>query len=191
MTNEKEILTPKESLDVITSMIRQAKGNMKKSSFYFLLWGWTIVLANLGVFVLLRFTTITNPFLVFFITIPSAIISVIHGARQENRVTAPTLLDNINKWLWSGFGITCFIFALFGNRIGWQINPVIITMCAVPTFVSGIMLRFKPLMLGGIAFWVCGIVSFLLPAELQFPLASVAVTLGYLIPGYLLKKSEG
>jgi hypothetical protein len=190
MNQEKEILTPQESLDVITSMIRQAKGKMKKSSFYFLLWGWTIVIANLGVYVMLKFTSSTNPFLFFGVTIPAAIISVVYGAREERSASAPTLLDQINKWLWIGFGITCFILALFGNRIGWQINPVIITMCAVPTYVSGVMLRFKPLMFGGIAFWILGIISFLAPKELQFLLAAVAVILGYLVPGYLLKRSE-
>ncbi len=188
--NDEKNLTPQESLEVITSMIRQAKGNMKKSSFYFLLWGWTIVLANLCVFILIKFTTITNPFLVFGLTIPAAIISVVYGIRQGKQITAPTMLDNINRWQWTGFGFTCFIFAFFGQRIGWQINPVIITMCAAPTFLTGIMLRFKPLILGGIVFWVMGILSFLAPVSWQFLLASFAVTFGYLVPGYMLKKTE-
>lgn len=190
MNQENENLTPLESLDVIASMIRQAKGNLQKSSFYFLLWGWTIVAANLGVFFLIKFTTATNPYMMFAITIPAAIISVIYGSRQSAKVTAPTLLDNINKWLWIGFGITCFIFAAFGKQTNWQINPIIITMCAVPTFLSGIMLRFKPLMFGGVAFWCFGVITFLVPGPIQFLLAALAVVLGYLIPGYLLKKSE-
>lgn len=188
--SQEKILTPQESLDLITSMIRQSKGNMQKSSFYFLLWGWTIVIANLVIFILLKFTSIENPYIVFAITIPSAVISVVYGIRQGKKIVAPTMLDNINKWLWTGFGITCFIFAFFGQRIGYQINPVIITMCAVPTFLSGIMLHFRPLMFGGIVFWIVGIASFLAPVSIQFLLASVAVTLGYLVPGYLLKKSE-
>ncbi len=190
MSPEKEDMTPMESLDVITSMIRQAKGNIRKSSFYFLLWGWTIAIANLGVFILIRFTTASNPFVCFSVTIPAAIISLVYGMRQEKSNVAPTLLDNITKWLWIGFGITCFTLAFFGSKINWQINPVIITMCAAPTFVSGIMLRFRPLMYGGIAFWMLGILSFLTPVEIQFLLASAAVILGYLIPGYLLRKSE-
>ena len=189
MTDETK-LTPEESLAVITSMILQSKGHVQKSSFYFLLWGWTFAIANLGVFVLLTYSTLENPFLVFGLTIPSAFISVIHGIRQGKQIVAPTLLDNINKWLWSGFGITCLIFAFFGERIGWQINPVIITMCAVPTFLTGIMLRFKPLMWGGVVFWVAGIASFLAPVSIQFLLAAAAVTFGYLVPGYMLKKSE-
>ena len=190
MENKKDNLTAQQSLDLITSMIREAKGNVQKSGFYFLLWGWTIVIANLGVYFMLEFTDIKNPFMIFMITIPAAIVSMIYGARQERKEMASTLLGSIHKWLWIGFGINCFIFAFFGSKTNWQINPVIITMCAVPTFVSGIMLRFKPLMIGGMLFWVFGIISFLIDPTLQFLVAAVAVTVGYLIPGYMLKKSE-
>lgn len=190
MSSEKETLTPEQSLDLITSMIRQAKGNMQKNSFYFLLWGWTIVIANLGVYVLIRFTTVTNPYLMFVITFIAAIVSIIYGIRQGKQIAAPTHLDNIYKWIWLGFGITCFIFWIFGKQIGWQINPVIITLCAVPTFISGALLRFKPLMFGGIAFWVFGVLIFMSGFENQFLLAALAVITGYIIPGYLLKKSE-
>jgi hypothetical protein len=183
-------LTPEQSLDVITSMIKQAKGNMQKNSFYFLLWGWTIVIANLGVYVLIKFTDVHNPYLMFSVTILAAIISVIYGIRHSREAIVSTHLDSIYKWLWMGFGITCFIFWIFGKQIGWQINPVIITLCAVPTFISGALLKFKPLIFGGIAFWVFGALIFISSVENQFLLAAIAVTVGYIIPGYLLKKSE-
>jgi hypothetical protein len=190
MSSEKETLTAEQSLDVITSMIRQAKGNMQKSSFHFLLWGWTIVIANLGVYLLIRFTTVSNPYLMFSITILAAIVSTIYGIRQGKQMVAHTHLDSVYKWVWIGFGITCFIFWIFGKQIGWQINPVIITLCAVPTFISGALLRFKPLMFGGVAFWVFGALIFKSDLENQFLLAAIAVTVGYIVPGYLLKKSE-
>jgi hypothetical protein len=188
--NETENLTPQQSLELITTMINQAKGNLQRSSFHFLLWGWTIMIANLGVYALINFSAVTNPFLVFAITIPAAVVSIIYSVARRKKTGAPTHLDNINKWLWIGFGITCFIMAAFGRQTNWQINPIIITMCAVPTFLSGVMLRFKPLMFGGITFWICGIVSFLAPFEFQFLVGAIAVALGYLVPGYLLKKSD-
>lgn len=189
MNIDKDTLTPEQSLKVITSMIRQAKGNLQKSSFYFLLWGWTIVIANLGVYLLIQFD-IPNPHRMFLITIAAAIATVIFSFRQGKASSTPTHLDQIHQWLWMGFGITCFIFWFFGKEIGWQINPVIITLCGVPTFISGLMLRFKPLMAGGISFWVFGCLIFLVDSETQFLLAACAVTFGYLLPGYLLKKSE-
>lgn len=183
-------LTPEQSLDVITSMIKQAKGNMQKNSFYFLLWGWTIVIANLGVYVLIKFTSISNPYMMFMLTIVSAIVSVIYGIRQGKKSKVSTHLDNVYMWLWVGFGVTCFVFWFFGKQIGWQINPVIITLSAVPTFISGALLKFKPLMFGGIAFWIFGVIIFMSSFENQFLLAALAVTIGYVIPGHMLKKSE-
>jgi len=88
-------LTPQQSLDVITSMIQQAKGNMQKNSFYFLLWGWTIVIANLGVYLLIKFTDVADPYLMFLITIVSAIISMIYGFRQGKQAVVSTHLDSI------------------------------------------------------------------------------------------------
>jgi hypothetical protein len=189
MGSEKD-LTPEQSLDVITSMIQQAKGNMQKNSFYFLLWGWTIVITNLGVYFLIKFTNAANPYLMFALTIVAGVVSILYGIRQGKQEIVTTHLDNIYKWLWIGFGITCFTFWIFGKQIGWQINPVIITLSAVPTFVSGALLKFKPLMFGGVAFWVFGAFIFISSFENQFLLAAIAVTIGYIIPGYLLKKSE-
>lgn len=190
METSTDKLNPEQSLALITSMISQAKGNMKKSSFYFLLWGWTIVVANLGVYVLMKFTSFPNPHLMFAITIPMAIISIIYGIRQEKTSVSTTHLDQVNKWIWIGFGINCFVFAAFAKQIGWMVNPVIIVLCAMPTFVTGIMLRFKPLMYGGIVFWVLGAVIFLVSREDQHLISAVAVALGYLVPGYMLRKSE-
>jgi hypothetical protein len=93
-------------------------------------------------------------------------------------------------WIWIGYGITCFTIVAFGNKTNWQINPIVITMASVPTFATGIMLRFKPLMFGGVALWLFGIVLFLLPSDWQFLISAIAITLGYLVPGYMLKKSD-
>ncbi len=189
ITMEKE-LTPQQSLDVITSMIQQAKGNMQKNSFYFLLWGWTIVIANLGVYLLIKFTDVTNPYHMFLITLVSAIISAIYGFQKGKQVVVTTHLGSIYKWLWIGFGVNCLIFWFFGGKMGWQLNAVITSMCAVPTLLSGVLLKFKPLVIGGIVFWVFGAIIFMVETETQFLLSAVAVTLGYLVPGYMLRNSD-
>jgi len=37
-------LKAEESLRIIEQMIQRAKGNLNNSSFYFLLWGWIILI---------------------------------------------------------------------------------------------------------------------------------------------------
>lgn len=184
--NTQEPLTPEQSLTLITRMINQAKVNVKHNSFYFLVWGWTIMICNLGIFVMIQFLHIRQPFWIWFLTVPAAIVSGLYGRKHAQEETT-THLDSINKWLWIGFGVICFTVVMFGSRINYQINGVIITMCAVPTFVSGIILRFRPLLIGGICFWLSGIVIFLLPVTWQFLVAAAAIAGGYLIPGYLLR----
>jgi len=190
MQPDKDSMTAQQSLDIITSMIKQTKANVSANSFYFLLWGWTIALANLGVYLAIRFEAFDNPTVIFAVTIPAAIWSAVHGFRQGRDAKVSTVLDSINMWLWICFGITCFTLAYFGSRISWQINPIIITCCAGPTFVTGIMLRFRPLIIGGIAFWFFGIVCFLVSTESQFLIAAAAVVVGYIVPGHMLRKSE-
>jgi len=190
MEEQKQPLSAQQSLDIITAMISQAKGNVSANSFHFLLWGWTIVIANVGVYIMLRFTNIHNATSIFMITILSAIASFVYGMRQSRNATSKTILDVANMWIWICYGVICFTFVAFGYKTNWQINPILITVGSIPTFVTGIMLRFKPLMFGGAALWVCGIILFLLPVDLQFLFSAIAVTLGYLVPGYMLRKSN-
>lgn len=190
MENRTEPLNAEQSLALITSMIRQAKGNLQKSGFYFLLWGWTIVVANLGVYVMIKFTDVENPFLMFALTIPAAIVSMIYGIRQNKAGMITTHLDQIHKWLWIGYGVNCLVAVVVGKNIGWMVNPVIITMCALPTFITGVILKFKPLIVGGVVFWIAGTALFFIAIEEQFLVAALAIALGYLVPGYWLRNSE-
>jgi hypothetical protein len=93
-------------------------------------------------------------------------------------------------WLWLTFGITIFTLVAFGSKINFQLNPVTLTITAVPTFLSGIMIRFRPLVWGGVSFWIFGIISFLVPRETQPLVGAVAILCGYLVPGYLLKLKQ-
>ena len=52
------------------------------------------------------------------------------------------------------------------------------------------MIRFKPLIAGGLVFWAFGIVCFLVSREFQPLVGAAAIIGGYLIPGYLLKNSK-
>lgn len=178
-------LTAEQSLDIITSMIRQAKGNAKKNSFHFLLWGWVVTLANIGMFTLAQLQY-PHPYIVWLITIPAWIISLYKGFRQNREEKIHTHLDTISIWLWCSFAICIGAIIAFGNKINFQINPVILLISTIPTVVSGTILKFKPLQIGGILFWLFGILCFLAPPEYQPLVGATAIITGYLIPGYML-----
>jgi hypothetical protein len=187
MNSDTPDLSAKQSLDIITNMILEAKGNVQRNNFYFLLWGWVIVLANIGMYALAQLEY-RHPYIVWTITIPAWIFTIYRGFRDGKSKDTATHFDRISGWLWMTFGITIFILVGFGFRINYQLNPVILIISAMPTLVSGIILRFRPLVFGGTAFWIGGIACFLVPVHLQPLIGAVTIVFGYLIPGYMLKR---
>jgi hypothetical protein len=182
-------LSAEESLQIITSMINQAKGNIKRNSFYFLLWGWIVVIANLGVFIMLKLE-LSHPYYVWLIALPAWILTMYRSYKSGRSGTNLTHLAKTNIWLWATYGITIVILIFFGYKLNYHINPLILLTTATPTFVSGIIIRFKPLIIGGVLFWLFGIIGFIVPFDYQTLIAALAITTGYLIPGYLLKAKQ-
>lgn len=186
---ESEKLSARESLDIITNMIEQAKGNVKKNGFHFLLWGWIVATANIGMYVLSQIGY-ARPYLIWLITIPAWGISMYVGFRQSRVEHKTTHLDIINVSLWISFAVCIFTLIAFGSKIYHQLNPLIMLISAIPTFVSGVVIRFRALMLGGVLMWAAGIFCFLAPAEIRPLIGAAAVLFGFLVPGYLLRNKK-
>lgn len=189
MKTDQENLTAKQSLDIITQMIQQAQGNAQKNSSQFLLWGWTVLLANLGMFALIQLHY-PMPYLIWTITIPVCGISIYMGYKERKEQHTSTHLDGIVSWLWSGFGLCVFTVVFFSFKINFQTNPMVLIISTIPTLISGVILRFRPLLVGGFLFWAFGVVGFLTPFEYQNLVGAIAILCGYIIPGYMLKRKR-
>lgn len=188
MENKTDNLNPQQSLELITSMIRQTQGNASGSSFYFLLWGWVITLCNFGMYFMLRFTQFEYPYLVWTLAIPAWIITMFYGNKQDESRGSTTHLDKITMWLWIGLGITIMPSWIFGAQINWLVNAAILMPVGLATFVSGVIIRFKPLLFGGITFWIAGTLCYIVSPVDQYLVGGIAMIFGYLVPGYMLKK---
>lgn len=181
-------LSPQQSLEIITSMVRQAQGNISKNSFYFLLWGWVITLCNFGMYYFFKFSAYkAYAPMVWILCIPAAIITAIYGARQSQSPNPITHLEKINMWLWIGLMLCIFPVWMFGAKINWMINAVVFLPIGLCTFVSGIILRFKPLLVGGVLLWLCSVICFVVGPVEQYVVGGIAMILGYLVPGYMLR----
>ncbi|MDV3307632.1 MAG: hypothetical protein LOY03_02295 [Cyclobacteriaceae bacterium] len=183
-------MTAEESLKLITTMIHQAKTGIRQKSFYFLLWGWIVALAFLGGYILLK-AGYQKPYMIWFITIPGGILSFYYGSRTRRESGPSTQLESILMWAWLAFVVTIIIFMVFGREVNYHLNALILLVSAIPTLVSGVVLRFRPMLFGAVVFWITGTVCFLVSYDWQLLVGAVAVTLGYLVPGYLLKRGYG
>lgn len=184
-TNEKE-LKPEDSLQIIEKMIQKTKGNLYDSSFYFLLWGWIILIANIGQ-IIFNYIEYDKSYLIWLLIIPGIIASAVYGARHGKKTKASTHLDRINFMIWMTFLACYFTIIIFMKSLDYQIVPLIFLFAGNATFLTGIVIKFKPLMWGGMIFLAGVFAYFLLPGEYFQFISPIVIILGYLIPGYLLK----
>lgn len=185
-TNEK-LMSGEESLKIITEMINRTKVNFSQSIFHLLLWGWLVLICSSSEFLLTRFTGFATPWYVWFLTIPGLFVSMIYGFVKGRKSKVYTYGDMINMWTWLGFVVTIIIlFILMKNRMD-SIPPFILMLAGFPTFVSGFIIRFKPLILGGISMWILSLVAMFGGPDIAPFAVPVAMITGYLVPGYMLR----
>ncbi|WP_425392888.1 hypothetical protein [Ekhidna sp.] len=183
-------LSKDESLTLIAEMIGQAKRNVAKGgSFYFLLWGWVVMVANLGHYLIAKFQWYEHPYIVWLLVIPASIVSMVHGARRSKNSPVKSHLDGLYGQIWLAVFIGIMVIIFFMAEAG-NLNAIILTFAGIGTYISGQALRFTPLIMGGVALWVASIVAFNLDPIDQYLVGTVGILAGYLIPGYLLRKAE-
>lgn len=184
-TNEK-MMTGEESLKIITDMINRTKVNIQQGSFHLLFWGWLLLVCSLGDWLLMKLEY-SHHYYIWFLVVPGAFVSMIYGFVNGKKAKVHTYAESIYRWAWTGFLFAAIaLFAVQSDDMK-NITPYILLLAGLPTFLSGFIIKFKPLIFGGICFWIAAIlVHFAGPtlAPLGTPLA---VLIGYLIPGYMLK----
>jgi hypothetical protein len=182
-------LDPSESLKLISDTIGKTKENIKEHSFCFMLWGWLIAVASFSFYILHSFTSFRYYFLPFPILAGIGIlITISYYLRSEN--LSETFLSHYLKRMWIVLGI-CFILVVVTNIIqGYQPFTYTILIGGIGTLVSGLVLKFRPLIIGGILFLMAFILSSFVSEDYRPLIQGIAVVCGYLIPGYLLQNSK-
>jgi tetrahydromethanopterin S-methyltransferase subunit E len=186
----KQNLSPAESMALITEVIRGTEINLKHNSFIFLLWGWLITLASLAFFALKHYTATRFYFVHFPVLAGTGIAITVWHYMQNTTVRTQTYAEYFLSKLWLVLGL-CFLLIVFMNVSQGKL-PFTYTMliAGIGTVVTGLVLRFYPLIGGGIVLLLSSLASVYIDAEYMVLLQAGAMTCGYLIPGYCLKFSK-
>jgi hypothetical protein len=188
MENEEKMMTGEESLKIITEMINKTKVNIRQGSFHLLFWGWLILICSLSEYILWKFTDFASPWYVWFFVIPGVFVSLIYGFAKGRKAKFHTYADNLYLWTWMAFLVAAIVLFIIVSEDMDSVAPYILTLAAMPTFISGFIIKFRPLIIGGITFWVFALIAYFAGADVAALAVPVAMLTGYLIPGYMLKR---
>lgn len=183
-----ETLTPNESLDIINDMVNQARFNFSRNSIYFIVWGVLLTAAALFQ-ITAQQTGLTE---IFWIGWPLAgtlggLFSAIKSKQISNELTHESHLDRMYGLIWVFYFVTLIVVlvALVVNRM--DPSGYIMAMTGLPTILTGKLIRFKPLVWGGLTFWILGAVALFVVPAYGTPLFVLSMITGYLVPGFMMR----
>ena len=187
---EEKSMSEKESLDLISGMIGKARNHYTESGSSALLWG----ISNVIVFVLAYLQqTIKGfefPFSPFYLMIIAAVLQVYFYRKERMMNKTVSYKDEAQYYIWFAFGISIMILTVAGGfaDIGYIILPLLLLLFAIPTFISGCIKKFTPLVIGGIVCWVLSAICFFYRESEVFLLVAVGALFAWVIPGIILKR---
>jgi hypothetical protein len=180
-------LSPQESLSIIRSMIDKTKHSLSDHSHYFLLWGYAVFLGCSIQFALIK-ANYEKHYMAWWITVVALVIHVVLGIRDSKKEKVSTYTGEANGALWMGIGFGFMILAFIFSKLGWQYCfPFYILFYGLGTFVSGNLLKFKPLIIGGAICYVLAAVAIYVDYDIQVLLTGISILISYIIPGHLLR----
>lgn len=186
---EDRYLSEKESMVLITSMINKAKNQVSENGTLYIIWGWVILVCCTVQFLSEQFFHYPQAYYIWFSTYAALLFQIVYLIRKKKSGTAKTYTEEINGFVWMAFAIGAILMVFISIRAEsvQLILPLLLIFYGIPTFLSGTILKFRPLIAGGSFCWVLAIISTFVPHEYQLLLLAAAVLSAWLIPGYLLK----
>lgn len=191
--SEKEF-TPQQSLALINEMINQVKHRYSEDGAMYLLWGWLVFACSVTQFVLVHFVRFERHYLVWMLTWLAVIYQLFYFNRKRRQRRVKTYTNHIVSFVWLTFVILLFLVGFLIGRLQGDpalyysiVNPCLLALYGMPTFLTGIIIRFKPLVAGGIGCWILSIIAPFIYWDYQLLLVSVAMVIAWIIPGHLLR----
>jgi hypothetical protein len=203
---EKDNLTPEESFDIINKAISNFKMNYKENALVFLLWGWILTLASISNFIILKIVSnweahelmagkwelkglyILGNWIVFCLIGFIILYFMVRKINKYKKVYSH--IDKFIEYLWWSTAAS-FVFAtVICFRLRIEPPVLMLLIAGIATTTTGLVIKFKPLIIGGISFFIFSIATTFVTNEYLALLVGAAIICGYLIPGYFLKAAK-
>ncbi len=186
---EEKPLSEKESLQLITGMIRQAKNHYYESGMGALLWGFTNLICFVLAWLDASIEGFNIPFNPFYLMIITFILQFYFDRIEKKYQNALTYKDEAHKYVWLAFAISVLILTIAGalTNVGYTVLPLLLLLFGIPTFISGCINKFSPFIIGGIACWILCIISFFYKSYNTYLFVALGAGVAWIIPGFILR----
>ncbi|MFZ5940899.1 MAG: hypothetical protein ACOYXB_10020 [Bacteroidota bacterium] len=186
-------------MTIISKAISDVRTSFRETSKVFLLWGWILTLASFSNFIILKILHAREAYqLMGIYSFGTWIVFAIAGfiilyfmQRRVKRVKKVySHLDGYIKSLWTISAVSFILAALICTKMEVLPPPFMLLIGGLATTATGLFIKFRPLIIGGIVFFAGAIASTFVSFEYIALLVGLTVIGGYLVPGYILRSSK-
>ena len=180
--------SPQQSLRLIHQMIINTRNTIGNDSPYFLLWGWAVLIGCLLQYYLKVIVGYPKYYYVWLITPVALAIQLFLIYRGKKFERVKTFIEEANTYLWTAMGLSFIALSFVFAHIGWQYCfPFYTLLYGIGTYISGSLIRFKPLVIGGLLCFPLVAISVYTSYDTQTLLTALAVFISYVVPGHILR----
>jgi hypothetical protein len=186
-------------------MINKTKQSFHETGFGPIMWGSVITICSLITFCSIQFN-FELPFDIWLLTLVALIPQIIYSINESKRKTVKTYNDIAMDYTWIAFGISIFVLTFALNSIAYDLKNSIpnymtirgdfrfsnhttafhLLIYAIPTFITGGVMKFKPMLFGGILCWALAVLSNFTSMKMDMLLMAIGVISAWVIPGLML-----
>ena len=213
---EEKQLSEQESLKLITEMIHKAKGSVHESGTSAILWGSVIAVCGLTTFAQEHWK-FSLGFDIWLLTLAAIVPQVFLSIRESRQRKALTYTESALNVVWIVYTISIFALVFYNNVVPgvsdrWDAHDhrvimqyidenegtvfhhyipsvfsLFLLLYAIPTLTTGLVARFRPMIIGATLCYIFFIISCFTAFEYDALLNGLAGIFNWLIPGLILR----
>ena len=188
MSFEEKKLSEAESLKLITEMIGKAKSSYHSNGTGAIMWGILIFFCSMFDFFQMQFQFDIGFdiwWLMFLALVPQFYMVLTYSKKKNFE----SYEEKTMRYVWWAFG-ACVLMLMFFNHYyrPSHSESLFLMLFGVPTFITGGMFRFKPMIIGGLICWILFVISLYTELKINLLLMALAALAAWLVPGIILRK---
>lgn len=194
VNNTSDSMNETQSLLVIREMIQVSRNKLKRDCILFIIWGWSLFYVSLYGYIKRKFALSFSAedilgLLEIALPLISIVFTVYYIFKQRKKVQ--TYIGISLRYVWTSLFVCMILVNLIQFNVLQNINfelqhPIFMVLMAFAVTVTGGILRYRLVVIGGIIFGLLALAASYLELEEQLLIESVAWIFAFIIPGHIL-----
>lgn len=177
-------MTEKESLELISQMIRETREKIEKQVAYpLLVWGYLTVTVSLAVWYILSKTGNNQWHLLWFV-LPVIGWPLNKWLGRNAQKGATTYMDRVVGMIWAVVGVAVLLVGVASFRLG-NVLFIIALLLSIGTALTGLVIKFQSITWAGIASILLSFVLLFVPGIHQILVFAALFVVMMIVPGHL------